>query len=193
MEDTNDDEAQVDATEEQDEQDLDQDLPEDTTDWKAEAVKARRIASRLRGKVTKLTEAKKPEPTKEAPSKEDPPKPTELGYAELAYLEAKGISSDEEQSMVQKAMIDSGKSLKDVVASKWFQAELKEARDAKASQEALPPAGKRGTGAAKDSVQYWVTKGELPPNTPENVELRRQVVAAKRGSATSGSKFYNSK
>lgn len=184
-------EAQVDAVEEiQDEGDLDQDLPEDSTDWKAEAIKARRIATRYRNQAIRAKEAKKPEPT--APSQDKQTQSTDLGYAELAYLEAKGISSDEEQSMVQKAMSDSGKSLKDVVASKWFQAELKEARDAKVSQEAMPSAGKRGAPQAKDTVQFWIAKGELPPNTPENTQLRRDVVAAKRAAATGQGKFYNS-
>jgi len=48
---------------------------------------------------------------------------------------------------------------------------------------------KRSGQSSKDSVDYWLAKGELPPNTPENTKLRRDVVNAKYVQETSGSKF----
>ncbi|WP_196301275.1 hypothetical protein, partial [Streptococcus pneumoniae] len=61
----------------------------------------------------------------------------ELDENALLYLEVKGVKTDDadELSLVEKWRSDSGKSVKDIHASKIFQAELKELRDTKAVQD----------------------------------------------------------
>lgn len=142
-------------------------------------------AARLRKKLGK-DKGNTSADTEKAPSK-----PSELGYGELAYLTAKGIEGDAEIALVQTIMADTGKSLKDVVGSKYFQAELKEMKEEAAAKDAIPNKGGRSGGAARDSVDYWLKKGELPPNTPENQKLRQDVVNAKTKAAQSGSQFTN--
>jgi hypothetical protein len=100
----------------------------------------------------------------------------ELDYGQLAFLTAKGIENDEEVDYVKKVMSETGKPLKDVLGSKYFQAELKEMRDGRISAEAIPKGTKRSSGSAVDNVDYWIAKDELPPDTPENRKLREDIV-----------------
>lgn len=186
------DETQVDDTTEADEQELESELPEDTTDWKAEATRFKGMATRYRNKFLKASEAKKPTPTNtETPAKEAQAK-SELVLIEKAFLRSEGIKTAEEVALALDHKKNTGKELDEVVDSKFFQAELKELRETKASQEATPSASNRGAPQAKDKVEYWLAKGELPPATQENVELRRKVVAAKTARAKGSGKFYNS-
>jgi hypothetical protein len=112
----------------------------------------------------------------------------DFDYGQEAYLIANGIKGDE-SDLVKQIMSETGKSLKDVVNSKYFQAELKEKRDAMAMAEAIPQGTKRSGQTTRDQVAYWVSKGELPPNTPENMQLRRDVVNARTKANTDNTRF----
>jgi hypothetical protein len=147
---------------------------EDETDYKALAIKNAGIAKRNATKLAKLKERikvdKKVEKIVEA--KKDEP-----DYAKLAYLEAKGIFSDEDIEWVEAQAKDSGKSLRELFANKYFQADLKERKEAAETKEAIPNGSKRSTNSTKDTVEYWIAKGEMPKDNPE---LARKVVAEKR-------------
>ena len=160
----------------------DEPADEDTTDWKAEARKARGIATRLRTKITKLTEAKKPDakPAEQQPAKKG------FDYAEKAFLKSNGIQKDEYE-FVEEVMRSTGKSLDDVLESKYFQSELKEKRDEQASKDAIPTGSRRASSPTRDSVDFWIAKGELP--TADQVDLRRKVVNEKIKRAKNGSQF----
>lgn len=119
------------------------------------------------------------------------PKPGELDYGQKAYATAKGIATKAEMDLLQTAMRNTGQDLEATLESPFFQGMLKDLRDKEATKEARPTGSRRNNADGPQSVDYWVKKGELPPNKPENAELRRKVVAAKRKSASS-SKFYNS-
>ena len=114
-------------------------------------------------------------------------KSDELGYGEKAFLIANGIKGTREVELVKNIMEDTGKTLDEVIESKYFQSEIKELRESLATREAIPSASKRSSTSARDSVDYWVAKGELPP--ADQVSLRRQVIDARIKSATEGSKF----
>lgn len=114
-------------------------------------------------------------------------KSSELDYGEKAFLVSNGIKGAEETKLVQDIMESTGKSLEDVLESKYFQAEIKEMRDAKASQDATPSGNKTGQGSARDTVEYWISKGELPP--ADQTELRRKVVNAKIAKETTTNPF----
>jgi len=115
-----------------------------------------------------------------------------LDYGQKAFLVAHKVSSKEEQALALEFMKNTGKDLDDVVENKYFQAELKELRESKAEANARPDGSKRSGYSPKTSVDYWVAKGELPPNTPENQALRREVVNTRYKNETSGSKFSTS-
>ncbi len=155
---------------------------DDTTDWKAEAIKAQGIAKRYKTKFEKSKEAKpeaKPE-DKTAHKKEDE------DYAKLGYLEAKGVSEDDEVSFVEGLSKDSGKSLKELFGKKWFLEELKDFKATKASKKAIPAGNRRSGSSPKGDIEHWLEKpfAEVP------MELRREVLSAKMKQRDS-SKFYN--
>lgn len=112
-----------------------------------------------------------------------------LDYGQKAYLIANGIKDSAELKLVNEIMSDTGKSLEQVLDSRFFQAELKEMRELQATSNATPK-GKRSTGTGQDSVDYWIAKGELPPAS--EVQLRRDVVNARLKKNTSKGVFYNS-
>lgn len=130
-----------------------------------------------------ITVEPKADPKKEAPKSGD------LDYGQKAYLVASGIKGEEERKLVTEFMENTGKSLEDVVENKFFQAELKELREGKASADAVPKGSKRTGQSSKDSVDYWLAKGEMPENTPENQELRRKIVNERYKRETSTNKF----
>lgn len=142
--------------------------------YKIRAEKAEAESKKLKAKV----EVK---PSKKLDKKEG------FDYAELAYLEAKGYSKKKEQDYVAKVMEDTGKSLREVLDNKYFQAEIKEMREHADTAEATPKGTKRSTQTARDKVEYWLNKGEMPP--ADQPELRREYVNARQKAETSGSKF----
>lgn len=120
----------------------------------------------------------------------------DLDYGALAFHNSKSdsvkIESDEDIEFLKETMEETGKSQKDILASKWFQSELKERAEARRSSDAVPKGTKRTGSSSKDTVEHWLAKGEMPENTPENQELRRKIVAEKIKRATSGSNFASS-
>lgn len=147
---------------------------EDDTDWKAEALKYKAILDRNKNK--------KPD-TKKAPASND------LDYGAKAFLAVQGIKGADEIKLVKDFMANTGKDLDSIVESKHFKAELDEMRELKKTADATPTGSKRSGQSARDSVDYWIAKGELPPTS--DAELRRKVVNARMQKETSKSVFYN--
>lgn len=174
------------------EPDLDEgaeDKPEDKPESKptetpeAKLARLKRQTKQLEKKLG-VSEEEKPEPKSN--------KSEDFDYAQKAYLVANGIKGKKEQELAQEFIRNTGKDLDEVVESKFFQAELKDLREADASANAVPKGSKRSATSTKDSVDYWLAKDELPENTPENQELRRQVVNARYKRETSDNKFASS-
>jgi hypothetical protein len=113
----------------------------------------------------------------------------ELGYGEKAFLFANGVKGADENSLVENFMRETGKSLEDVLESKYFQAELKELRETKASTNAMPTGKNRSSQSSRDSVQFWIDKGELPPT--DQIDLRRKVVNEKIARERNKNVFLN--
>ena len=155
-------------------------LDDDNTDWKAEAKKQAGINKRLNTKLKKKAEAKDEDP---APVKKSG---DGLDYGQKAFLIANGIKGEDANKLVQEYM-ETGKSLEDVVENKHFKNDLKDMEEAEAVKKATPSKSKRGTSNTRDSVEYWIAKGELPP--ADDIQLRRDVVNARMKKATEGSKF----
>jgi hypothetical protein len=160
---------------------------EDTTDWKAETSKHRGIAQRYQTKSQKLKEefeaykTAHPEVKVEAKQSQDK---KEFDLAEKTYLIANGIKKDQFQ-LVFDEMQKSGKSIEDILESPYF----KEKLEMEATKSATPSGTKRVGGTARDEVEYWIQKGQLPPRTPENTDLRRKVVAALVKTSENKTKF----
>lgn len=153
---------------------------EDKTDWKAIAQKNAGIAKRNATRLAKLKKAS--EAKVEVPGDKDKSLTIKKGFdfAEKSYMRSAGIKPEDFDLVAQYT--ENGKSLDDVLdesttVGKLFQAELKERRDLKASKDAIPSGSKRATPTARDTVEYWVAKGELPPR--DQKELRQKVLDAK--------------
>ena len=158
--------------------------PDDNTDWKARAEelaqKRREDGIRHRERTKSLKEQVSSLEAKPQSKKEG------LGYGEKAYLKSSGFQTDEFQLVLDAAQ-NTGKTIDEVAESKWFQAILKEHREEKAVKDAIPQGSSRSNSSARDTVEYWVAKGELPPR--DEVELRRKVVNAKIKKERSRNKF----
>ena len=149
---------------------------EETTDWQA---RARELEGRLKRAEKKLSRYDNDTPSK-APSKTG-----DFDYAQKAYLVANGVKGNDEMKLVKEIMSNTGKSLDSVLESKYFTAELNEMREMRKSQDAIPSNSKRSSQSGKDTVDYWLAKGELP----EDRELRSKVVKAKWKSSSSVNPF----
>lgn len=164
------------------------DEPEDTdtTDWKAEAEKARGIAQRAKTKLEKLkAQAKAEVKTKEA----EPVKRGELDRLDKLFLRSEGIKSASEMEFVQNMIEETGKTVEQLLDSKYFQSQLKELREEKATKDATPSGTKRSGQSSNNEVDYWLAKGEMPPATAENWQLRSDIVKAKSTKAKNNKTF----
>lgn len=165
----------------------------DTTDWKAIAeerqalaLKNQGIAKRYKTAAQKAKDSSKKEEVKEPPADN---KSGELDKGDKALLVAYGIKGADEFALAKSWINRTGDEIDSMVEDDIFQAKLTKLREAKASTDAVPKGNKRGTGTAKGDVDFWVAKGELPPNTAENQQLRRDVVAARLKASSSASNF----
>ena len=123
-----------------------------------------------------------------APSK-DNKKSGELDYGEKAFLVANGIKGKKETALVMEYAAETGKSIEDILESKHFQNDLKDLREDAGTKGAIPKGTRRSGNSSNDTVEYWIAKGEMPPNTPENRDLRTKIVNAKIKAKQSGSVF----
>lgn len=110
-----------------------------------------------------------------------------LDRIDKMVLRSEGIKSDDEMSLVEEFMKDTGKDVESVIESRAFKAELKALREEKATEDALPRGTKRSSNSSKSNVEYWLAKGELPPAS--EVQLRREVVNAKMKQIENRSQF----
>jgi len=110
-----------------------------------------------------------------------------LDYGQKAYLASNGIKGAKEFEFVQAQLKESGKDLDSLLENKYFNAALEEFRALDKTAEATPT-GKRSSGVATDSVEYWMAKPfeEVPK------DMRAKVVQAKIDKEKNKGQFYNS-
>ena len=161
-----------------------EDGTEDTTDYKALFLKTQGMTKRFQTKLKKLAEeSSKPKEEKDPVAD----KKEVLDRVDRAVLSVKGITEPEEIELVERRKAETGRSLEDLLSATWFKAELAEFREKATSFDVMPKGSKRSNQAARDSVEYWIAKGELPPKN--QVQLRRDVVNARYQKSKQGSVF----
>lgn len=173
-------ELDTETTEEQPETTTQKSEKKPTETLEAREARLARQLEQTRKKLGKTTE--KQETTQTSQTSND------LG--EKAYLIANGIKTPEEISLAKRLAKETGKDIESLLATTYFQTELRDFREKKATSDAIPNGNKRANNSAVDTVEYWVAKGELPPNS--EVELRRKVVNAMMKKDESKTQFYNS-
>lgn len=164
---------------------------EESTDDESDTTEQPRETPEAR--LARLTRMKAQLEKKLGLSTEKESKPSKKGaldYSQKAFLIANGIKGNDEFGLVQEVMKSTGKSLDDIIESKYFKAELNELRELNKSADANPASGNRSGNSARNTVEYWIAKGELPPAS--EVDLRRKVVNARMNKAKSVATFYNS-
>ncbi len=126
-----------------------------------------------------------PEVAEEKPEAED--KSEGFDYGQKAFLVANGVKGEKETELVQKVMSETGRTIEQVLDSKYFQADLTEMRELDTTKNATIE-GKRAGNGVVDSVEYWASKpfAEVPK------DLRADVVNYKLKKEDTGSNFYNS-
>lgn len=157
-----------------------QELSDDTIDWKAKAIELKGLNQRRATKLAKLKEklsVKNEKPAEVQPTKIEP-KSDELDYGAKAYLKASGIEPTEFE-FVKKHIKESGKDIDSLLNSGYFQSELKDYRNAEAVKKATPSSTRLAPDNGKSKVDYWIDRGELPPDTYENRQLRFDIVNAR--------------
>ena len=178
-----------------DQEDIIEELPvtdegqADDIDWKTLALRNQGIAKRLKTKLEKAREFKpEAQPDKKpraVKSKEDADR---LDLSQRAYLIAMGIKEKEGHDLALEMMKSTGRDLEDIAEDRFYLGELKLIREDKTLREATPPSSSgRSQVNPREDVNYWLAKGELPPN--DNQKLRQEVVKAKRKALTDGNPF----
>lgn len=126
-------------------------------------------------------------PKQDKPAKKAAQKSDELDYGAKAYLAANGIKGAKEFDFVQSELKKSGDNLDALLENDYFKTRLENFRALNKTAEATPT-GRRATGVATDSVEYWMTKPfeEVPK------DMRNKVIQAKLDKENSKGGFYNS-
>lgn len=162
-------------------QDTETETETQEVDWQA---RAKELEGRLKRAETKLKKSSEEPKTTNKPSTSG-----EFDYSQKAFLAVNDVKSAKELELAKEFMANTGKSLDNVVTNKYFLQELKELKDLEATASATPSGSKRTGQSAQDSVEYWLAKGEMPPQGM--TELRRAYVNAKMKKEGSEKMFYN--
>jgi len=112
----------------------------------------------------------------------------ELDYGQKAYLKGEGIESNEFE-FVQDQLQESGMSLDGLLSNNYFKSELENRRNEATTANAIPSGTRGAKEAAATEVAHWISKGELPENTPENRQLRQDIVNERTKIEVDRSKF----
>lgn len=163
----------------------------DVTDYKSLALEQNRLAKeneglykRFQGKYHRLKNPKA-EPGKQVIKSEEKPG---LDYGQKAFLNANGIKGADAIKLAEDYLASGKYTLDSLIENKHFQNDLKDLMDDKAAKEAIPNNTRgSGSGSAKDSVDYWLNKGEMPP--VDKPLLRQQYVNARYAKEKGGSPF----
>jgi len=196
MEKNNDTETIIDSTENNDEGTVVETVEEKTEEKPQETPEAKiarleRQNSQLRKKLSgekKDTSTK----TKDDVSKVEQKTTDEFDYGEKAFLRSYNIKGADELALVKTWTKRTGDSLDAIVEDEIFQSKLKNLRDARASDEALPKSNRRGTAPAQNDESYWMSKIESGQNTLndiEDVDMRRKVLNKRIEKEARGGKF----
>ena len=108
-------------------------------------------------------------------------------FGQKAYLIANGIKGAKEFDFVKAELKASGQDLDTLLENDYFKSKLEKFRGLQQTADATPT-GKRSSGVATESVEYWMTQDfEKVPH-----DMRAKVVQALRDKEGNKGHFYNS-
>lgn len=174
----NENETTIEDTDELEDLDLGDDTADtDTTDWKAEAEKARGIAKRLQTKLEKSKKTETKEEPKTEPVKKEA-KPEGLDDVESLLLEVKGIQDPDDVALYEKWKSDTSRPPRDILNNSIFQKELEAQRADRAVKDATPSGTKRAGGGSGNDLASDLAKFERTNELPDDFDRRSAVVNA---------------
>lgn len=160
----------------------------DTTDWKAEALKAQGIAKRLKTKMEKSKSETKGE------TKVEETKPEEFGLLQKSFLRAAGITHPDDVALAKDLSKKWGVDVDALVDDEDFKLKLERQQTTRSNAEATSNIKGSGQGSSqtKNSAEYWIAKG-TPPSTADvpDRKVRAKIARAMMDSAKNSKKFYN--
>ena len=151
---------------------------------KAEKLEAnnKQLFERAKKAETELKELK------DKPVEKPVDKLEKLDLGQKAFLRTHNIKEDDFE-FVENQIKSSGMPVDELVTNPYFLSKLQEKRNYETVLDATPEGSKRSTSVSRNQSEYWVKKGEMPPNTPENKKLRKEVVDSRIKTEKSASKF----
>lgn len=165
----------------------------DTTDWKARSqflegkISAHRARTReLKSKLSEYEKATQPKA--DVPQQQ---KKSGFDYAEKAYLKASGIDSNDFDYLFEASQA-TGKDLDTLLGTKYVQAELRERRELRQTENAQPDGTKRSGNAASNTMEYWLAKVDAGTATVADIpdrKMQQEVVNAKIAREKAKSQF----
>ena len=122
----------------------------------------------------------KPEPVKvDTKEPKEPSKSNEIDYGNLAFYNTKSdvhkIEHNDDVEFLRKQMDETGKSQEALLASNWFQGELKSKAETRASAESIPKSTGRGGETQVDDVDAEVAKFNETGVFPANANLETRI------------------
>lgn len=152
---------------------------EDTTDYKAEALKLRdkAIAQRERTKALKkeLSDTKKAVEIAAGIKKPDPVKTGDLDETQLDYLDLKGVNEAEDIKVIEDIVKKTGQTVRQALKDDYVIAKLTANKAKRDVQGATPSSTKRAGGQVGD-VASAAAKFKETGVLPEDRELANAVV-----------------
>lgn len=193
---------------EYEEQDMDQSVNESTEEETSEEQTPNEEKDWQKLYENQKLRAEKAEARLKETRQEDTPKKKEsslktesndIDYGNLAFYNTKSnvvkIEADDDIDFLKKTIEETGKPQQVVLNSKWFQAELAERREAKATEEAIPTSTKRSSTPTGDDVGILAEKVSMGKMTLKDIkdhDLRIKVTNQMINQSNDGRPFYNS-
>lgn len=146
----------------------------DTTDWKAEAEKARGIAQRLKTKLEKANKPKEEKVEKPVPVKKEATTDG-LDETQLDYLDVKGITEDDDISIIERHVKRTGETVRQALKDDYVQSKLEANKQARAVKDATPSSTKR-SGNQQSEASSIISKFEATGVMPEDFASREVIV-----------------
>lgn len=103
----------------------------------------------------------------------------ELGETQLDYLDLKGITHEDDISIIQKVMQRTGQTVRQALNDEYVKSKLESAQKAREVQNAMPGTTKRAGAGASDSVELAYSKFEATGELPADFKLRSEVINRK--------------
>lgn len=104
----------------------------------------------------------------------------ELDDTQLGYLELRGITEEEDISIIRTVMNKTGQTLRQTLKDDYVVQKLKDARMEREVKAATPAnAPKRVGQTSTNDVDYWLYRNERTGELPKDFETRAKVIEAK--------------